>query len=162
MQTPSGKMHRDMQRVVGKTMHETFGGMLDWPLNTAAKDSTETIDRPVRSHVLLREGRDVSVDVVLDFDHRLLSLAGDALYPETLRGTPEMYSDMAGAITNIIAGSIKAYLNGGGHDLRMVDAPPATPDAPPPVIDVPFRYNSGTGATPLGVVVHVRLKDFPV
>ena len=154
-----------MRALVGKTMHDTFGGMFGWPLQPAANAAGDHIRHPVRSHVLLREKEDISVDVVLDFDGHLLTLAGADIYPDEMRGTPEMHADMAAEIANIIAGGIKAYLNQSGHQLRMVEqstAPPASDTAAPPVVDVSFRYETGAAAKPLGVVVHIRLQDFPL
>lgn len=154
-------MKEDMQHLVGKTMRDTFEGMFGWPVQPAAGRVTLPLETPVRSHVLLRENDAVSVDVVLDFDHRLLSLAGAKIYPEDMRNSPEMYADMAAEIANIVAGGIKAYLNKNGHALRMVseaEAPP--PTAGIPSVDVSFQYDNGGTPQPLGIVVRVNLKDF--
>ncbi|MDP2205989.1 MAG: hypothetical protein Q8K65_06740 [Alphaproteobacteria bacterium] len=155
------KMKEEMQHVVGKTMRDTFEGMFGWPVQSAAGRPALPLDAPVRSHVLLRESEAVSVDVVLDFDHRLLSLAGAKIYPEDMQGSPEMYADMAAEIANIVAGGIKAYLNNSGHSLRMVseaEAPPPTSGTPS--VDVSFQYDNGGTPKPLGIVVRVNLKDF--
>lgn len=155
------KMKTEMQDIVGKTMRDTFEGMFGWPVQTAAGRGTLPMETPVRSHVLLRENDNVRVDIVLDFDHRLLSLVGAKIYPEDMKDSPEMYADMAAEIANIVAGGIKAYLNRHGHALRMVsetEAPP--PTAGIPCVDVSFQYDNGGTPKPLGIVVHVNLKDF--
>ena len=173
MQPPQNTVNTDaralmgttLHELVGTSMHETFGGMFGWPVESAAPNVNLVIDRPVRSHVLLRESDQVCVDVVLDFDARLLSLAGAQIYPADMQDTPEMYDDMAAEVANIIAGGIKAYLNRSGHDLRMVEQSKAAPAAEantPPAVDVSFHYDSGAHPKPPGIVVHVRLKDFPV
>lgn len=153
------KIKTDVQELVGKTMRDTFEGMFGWPVQPA--DSTNApLTTPVRSHVLLKESEDVSVDVVLDFDHRLLSLAGAQIYPEDMRDSPEMYADMAAEIANIVAGGIKSYLNRSGRTLNMVDGQ----DAPPPTetdeksgVNVSFQYDNGGTPKPLGIIVRVRL-----
>lgn len=155
------KMKEEMQSIVGKTMRDTFEGMFGWPVQPAAGRTAMPLEAPVRSHVLLRENEAVSVDVVLDFDHRLLSLAGAKIYPPEMQDSPEMYADMAAEIANIVASGIKAYLNRSGHTLRMVseaDSPPPTSGIPS--VDVSFQYDNGGTPKPLGIVVRVNLKDF--
>jgi len=155
------KMKEDMQNIVGKAMRDTFESMFDWPVQPAADRATLPLEAPVRSHVLLRENEAVSIDVVLDFDQRLLSLAGAKIYPADMRDSPEMYADMAAEIANIVANGIKAYLNRSGHALSMVseeNSPPSTSGIPS--VDVSFQYDNGTTPKAIGIVVRVNLKDF--
>lgn len=152
----------EVEAVVDDAMRATFGDMLGWPLQTATGRIYAPLDAPVSSHVLLQEENAAKVDVVLQFDQKLLALAGAEIYPADMLDSNEMFNDMAAEIANIIAGRIKAYLNAKGRALHMglAETPAiATDTAAPYGVDVSFQYDNGGTPKPLGVIVSVHLRD---
>jgi len=151
----------EMESVVDNVMRATFDDMLGWPLQSAAGRMYAPLDMPVSSHVLLREGNVAKVDVVLQFDQRLLALAGAELYPPDMLDSSEMFNDMASEIANIIAGRINAHLNASGGALQMAlaETPAVSINAAAPNgVDVSFQYDNGGTPKPLGVIVSVHLR----
>jgi hypothetical protein len=154
-------MKIEVQEVVDNAMRATFDGMFGWSVQQSGGRIPVALTMPVRSHVLLRDSMESTVDVVLQFDPRLLSLAGAKLYPEDMQGSTEMMNDMAAEISNIVAARIKAFLNGKGHALQMsIPEPAAFAEIPTADgVDISFQYDNGGTPKPLGVVVSVHLRD---
>lgn len=154
-----------MESLVGQTLRDTFSSMFGWQLeNTAAEHAA--IPAPVRGATVLREsiaapqGLPLNVEVIIDFDPQLLSLAGAHIYPDDMKNTAAMYADMAGEIANILAGSLKTYINRLGHALAFVIPLDTRAAAVAPFfLDTAFAYNNGANPKPLGLVVHIAVND---
>ena len=152
----------EVETVVDNVMRATFDDMLGWPLQPAVGRIHAPLEAPVSSHVLLHDDNMAAVNVVLQFDQRLLALAGAGIYPADMQGSGEMFNDMAAEIANIIAGRVKAYLNARGSALHMAlaETPADVTDSAAPLgVDVSFQYENGGTPKPLGVIVSVHLRD---
>lgn len=158
----SAQVKTDIENLIGSTMRDTFEGMFGWRLQSCAH-ANRPIPAPVHSLARLREAEaPVEVSVRLDFDPQLLSLAGAHIYPDHIRNSPDMFADMAAEIANILAGSLKTYLNRQGLTLMqastaaVMHVPQA---ASPPLVDTAFEYDDGRTPRPLGIVVRIDVQE---
>ncbi|HCS23463.1 MAG TPA: hypothetical protein DIW20_06880 [Rhodospirillaceae bacterium] len=165
--TPAKKdmAKKDMEGLVGQTLRDTFSGMFGWQLENAAAEHA-AIPAPVRGATVLRENipaphaLPLNVEVIIDFDPQLLSLAGAHIYPDDMKNTAAMYTDMAGEIANILAGSLKTYINRLGYALALAMPLDTRARAVAPFfLDTAFAYNNGANPKPLGLVVHIAVND---
>lgn len=158
----SAQVKTDIENLVGRTMRDTFEGMFGWRLEPCAQGN-RPIPAPVHSLAQLREAEaPVEVSVRLDFDPQLLSLAGAHIYPDDMRNSPDMFTDMAAEIANILAGRLKTYLNRQGLALMLASTAAVThvPQTTSPVlVDTAFEYDDGRTPRPLGIVVRIDMQE---
>lgn len=158
----SAQVKTDIENLVGRTMRDTFEGMFGWRLQPCAQGN-RPIPAPVHSLAQLREAEaPVEVSVRLDFDPQLLSLAGAHIYPDDMRNSPDMFTDMAAEIANILAGRLKTYLNRQGFALTLActAAAAGSPQAASPaLVDTAFEYDDGRTPRPLGIVIRIDVQE---
>lgn len=130
------EMETQLSGLVETTVVDTFHGMLGQHVTAMHDMSTGTEPaHKIHTRLMLREskgnrthenpnarleeGAAAGADFCFSFDQDLLEKAASGFYPGDQLQNPQIFEDIACAISNIVGSRIKTWLNDNGYDLSM-------------------------------------------